>query len=80
MQFPKLKWLGHNQLIEGLKMKQVDVAKQFPRLNGKSAKEIVELFKTYNFVDDHGHQLEMCQDFIDLVNMSVLSSAPEEAQ
>jgi len=61
-------------------MKQVDVAKQFPRLNGKSAKEIVELFKTYNFVDDHGHQLEMCQDFIDLVNMSVLSSAPEEAQ
>lgn len=51
-------------------MKQVDESKQFPRLNGKSPEEIVELFKSYNFVDDHGHQLEMCQDFIDLVTMA----------
>ena len=67
MQFPKLKWPDHNQLIEGLKMKQVDESKQFPRLNGKSPEEIVELFKSYNFVDDHGHRLDVCQDFKDLV-------------
>lgn len=48
-------------------MKQVDGSKQFPRLNGKSPEEIVELFKSYNFVDDHGHQLDACQDFKDLV-------------
>lgn len=67
MQFPELKWPGHNQLIGDLKMKQVDESKQFPRLNGKSPEEIVELFKSYNFVDDHGHQLDACQDFKDLV-------------
>ena len=48
-------------------MKQVDGSKQFPRLNGKSPEEIVELFKSYNFVDDHGHQLDACQNFKDLV-------------
>ena len=48
-------------------MKQVNESKQFPRLNGKSPEEIVELFKEYNFVDDHGHRLDMCQDFKDLV-------------
>lgn len=67
MQFPALKWPGHNLLIGDLKMKQVDESKQFPRLNGKSPEEIVELFKGYNFVDDHGHRLDMCQDFKDLV-------------
>lgn len=61
-------------------MKQIDVAKQFPRLSGKSAEEIVELFKTYNFVDDHGHRLDMCQDFIDLVNMSTEGAEVETTQ
>ena len=51
-------------------MQQVDEAKQFPRLRGKCAKGIVELFEAYNFVDDHGHRLDMCQDFIDLVEMA----------
>ena len=70
MQFPELKWPGRNQLIGDLKMKQVDESKQFPRLNGKSPEEIVELFKSYNFVDDHGHRLDMCQDFKDLVELA----------
>lgn len=51
-------------------MKQVDDSKRFPRLNGKSPEEIVELFKSYNFVDDHGHRLSMCQDFKDLVELA----------
>lgn len=51
-------------------MKQVDESKQFPRLNGKSPEEIVDLFTAYNFVDDHGHRLDVCQDFIDLVGMA----------
>ncbi len=51
-------------------MKQVDESKRFPRLYGKSPEEIVELFKSYNFVDDHGHRLDMCQDFKDLVEMA----------
>ncbi|EPI3542118.1 hypothetical protein ACS57C_001726 [Klebsiella pneumoniae] len=51
-------------------MKQVDESKRFPRLNGKSPEEIVELFKSYNFVGDHGHRLDMCQDFKDLVEMA----------
>ncbi|MFW3570145.1 hypothetical protein [Kosakonia cowanii] len=51
-------------------MKQVDESKQFPRLNGKSPEEIVELFKSYNFVDDHGHCLEACDDFRDLVALA----------
>ncbi|WP_275369816.1 hypothetical protein [Xenorhabdus bovienii] len=38
-------------------------------LHGKSPEEILEHFKKYNFVDDHGHRLEMCQDFIDLINI-----------
>ena len=70
MQFPELKWLGHNRLTGDLKMKQVDESKQFPRLNGKSPEEIVELFKSYNFVDDHGHCLEACDDFRDLVALA----------
>ncbi len=51
-------------------MKQDHESKRFPRLNGKSPEEIVELFKNYNFVDDHGHRLDMCQDFIDLVEIA----------
>ncbi|CAM6881502.1 hypothetical protein [Leclercia adecarboxylata] len=48
-------------------MQQFDESQEVSRLHGKSAKEIVEIFETYNFVDDHGHRLDMCQDFIDLV-------------
>ncbi|HGY5869765.1 TPA: hypothetical protein ACNU3X_004758 [Citrobacter farmeri] len=51
-------------------MKQIDESKRFPRLDGKSPEEIVELFKAYNFVDDHGHRLDMCQDFKDLVALT----------
>lgn len=40
--------------------------KQSP-VYGKSPGEIVEHFNKYNFVDDHGHRLEFCQDFIDLI-------------
>ncbi|WP_346827923.1 hypothetical protein [Serratia inhibens] len=36
---------------------------------GKSAKEIIEPFKGYNFVDDHGHRLELCDDLIYLINL-----------
>ncbi|MCP9270531.1 hypothetical protein M5U04_21300 [Xenorhabdus sp. XENO-1] len=39
-------------------------------LYGKSPEEILEHFKKYNFVDDHGHRLEMCQDFIDLISIT----------
>lgn len=51
-------------------MKQFDESQKVSRLHGKSAAEIVELFETYNSVDDHGHRLDMCQDFIDLVEMA----------
>ncbi|WP_170973070.1 hypothetical protein [Citrobacter sp. wls716] len=56
-------------------MKQVDESKRFPRLNGKSPEEIVELFKGYNFVDDHGHRLDTCQDFKDLVELASKAQA-----
>ena len=51
-------------------MKQVDESKRCPRLNATSPEEIVELFKSYNVVDDHGHRLDMCQDFKDLVELA----------
>lgn len=51
-------------------MKQIDESKLYPRLNGKGPEEIVELFKSYNFVDDHGHRLDMCLDFKELVAMA----------
>lgn len=51
-------------------MKQIDESTQYPRLNGKSPEEIVELFNGYNFVDDHGHRLEMCEDFRGLVELA----------
>lgn len=37
--------------------------------NDKTPEEILEYFKRYNFVDDQGHKLENCQDFIDLINL-----------
>ena len=51
-------------------MKHVDESKQSPRKNGKSPEEIVERIKAYNFVDDHGHRLEMCEDFRELVSLA----------
>lgn len=51
-------------------MKQFGESQEVSRLHGKSAVEIVEIFKSYNFVDDHGHHLVICQDFIDLVKMA----------
>lgn len=52
-------------------MKHADESIIHSPLIGKSAKEIVEHFKGYNFVDDHGHRLDMCGDFKDLVNMAI---------
>ncbi len=43
-------------------------------INGKSPEEILEHFNKYNFVDDHGHRLEFCQDFIDLVTLATKSN------
>ena len=51
-------------------MKQVDDSKRFPLLSGKSPEEIVKLFNSYNFVDDHGHRLDVCHDFKDLVELA----------
>lgn len=69
-QFPKWNLHYRNQLNEGLKMKQVHGSIDKSPLSGKSAKEIIEHFKSYNFVDDHGHRLDMCLDFTDLVEMA----------
>lgn len=54
-------------------MKQVDESIDKSFLSGKSAKEIVEHFKSYNFVDDHGHRLDVCLDFTNLVEMATAS-------
>ncbi len=62
--------LGYNQQNEGLKMKQELNSLSKSPLYGKSPEEILEYFNRYNFVDDHGHKLELCQDFIDLVKLS----------
>ncbi|QIA51059.1 hypothetical protein GW574_01365 [Pantoea agglomerans] len=48
-------------------MKQVYDSISHSPYFGKSAKEILEQFKGYNFADDHGHHLELCKDFIELV-------------
>lgn len=58
-------------------MKQVDESIDKSPLSGKSAKEIIEHFKSYNFVDDHGHRLDMCLDFTDLVEMATASQSEE---
>nr|WP_154927769.1 hypothetical protein [Pantoea agglomerans] len=50
-------------------MKQADVSIVNSPLVGKSATEILKHFNAYNFVDDHGHRLEFCKDFIDLVGL-----------
>ncbi|MBI6182696.1 hypothetical protein JEQ07_20145 [Serratia proteamaculans] len=55
-------------------MKHADESIIHSPLIGKSAKEIVEHFKGYNFVDDHGHRLDMCGDFTDLVALATASS------
>jgi hypothetical protein len=50
-------------------MKQADESIVNSPLVGKSANEILKQFNDYNFVDDHGHRLEFCEDFIDLVGL-----------
>ncbi|SAC75869.1 Uncharacterised protein [Enterobacter hormaechei] len=59
-----------NPLTEGLKMKQADESIVNSPLVGKSANEMLKHFNDYNFVDDHGHRLEFCEDFIDLVKLA----------
>ncbi|HBX7643218.1 TPA: hypothetical protein MIG29_03315 [Klebsiella pneumoniae] len=49
--------------------------KNTSELIGKSAEEIVEIFNGYNFVDGHGHRLDTCQEFIDLVGMAIGSQS-----
>ncbi|MCW0343417.1 hypothetical protein NB703_001510 [Pantoea ananatis] len=51
-------------------MKQADVSIVNSPIVGKSANEILKHFNDYNFVDDHGHRLEFCEDFIELVNQA----------
>ncbi len=61
---------NRNLQTEGLKMKQADVSIVNSPLVGKSANEILKHFNDYNFVDDHGHRLEFCEDFMDLVKLA----------
>ncbi|WP_168199628.1 hypothetical protein [Pantoea sp. CCBC3-3-1] len=56
-------------------MKQVDDLIMDSPFYGKSAKEILEHFKSYRFVDDHGHHLELCKDFTELVNLAAQARA-----
>ncbi len=50
-------------------------------LIGKSAEEIFEIFNGYNFVDGHGHRLETCQEFIDLVGIVIgVQSSPHKTE
>ena len=39
--------------------------------NTKTKKEWIALFDSYDFVDEIGHSLTMCTDFIDLVELAV---------
>lgn len=54
-------------------MKQVDESIVNSPLYGKSAEEILVHFRSYKFADDHGHRLELCKDFDELVAMAALS-------
>ncbi|MNH39329.1 hypothetical protein MF265_18260 [Serratia marcescens] len=44
---------------------QDNIEKRVLRMNRE---EVMDLFRSYCFVDAHGHQLENCVDFIDLVD------------
>jgi len=68
---------NRNLQTEGLKMKQADVSIVNSPLVGKSATEILKHFNDYNFVDDHGHRLEFCKDFIDLVGLAAYQPKTE---
>lgn len=35
-----------------------------------TGEEIVAYFSRYGFVDEHGHKLELCKDFLDLVDFA----------
>lgn len=56
-------------------MKQVDDSIIDSPFHGKNAEEILEHFKGYEFEDDHGHRLELCQDFIELVKLAAQAKA-----
>lgn len=58
-------------------MKHFDESINKSPLSGKSAKEIVDHFKGYNFVDDHGHRLDKCLDFIELAEIAEKANNPE---
>jgi hypothetical protein len=64
-----------NQLNEGLKMKQVDDSIIDSPFHGKNSEEILDHFKGYKFADDHGHRLELCRDFVELVKLAEHSKA-----
>lgn len=51
-------------------MKQADDSIMNSPFFGKSAEEILEHFKCYNFADDHGHNIEFCEDFIALAKLA----------
>ncbi|HFD2062265.1 TPA: hypothetical protein ACF2D8_003141 [Serratia marcescens] len=44
---------------------QDNIEKRVLRMNRE---EVIDLFRRYGFVDAHGHPLENCVDFIDLVD------------
>lgn len=40
-------------------------------LNGLSKDEIVAVFEKYDFKDAIGHNLTMCLDFLDLIDLAI---------
>ncbi len=49
-------------------MQQPDVPIQTPSLVDKTPDEIIAHFSSYGFTDAKGHDLILCQDFIDLIS------------
>ena len=43
-----------------------------------SREGIFQLFACYNFVDELGHEIINCQDFIELVELAISSGAKDE--
>lgn len=56
-------------------MKQVDDSIIDSPFHGKNAEEILDHFRAYKFADDHGHRLELCKDFIELVKLAAQAKA-----
>ena len=54
-------------------MKHEQIALDFPprdRISKMNASEIISHFEWLKFEDDHGHQLTMCDDFLELVDLA----------